>query len=355
MNISTLLQSGYSRIATSGPTWRSASSSLQKPIFGQQWAQMHSSPAVSSRSQPLEIVRSRRSIQRAQRRAERDKIRFGDKYRPKTTPAPVPSTIEGGAKLTPVFATPSNLSPASIVPQNLGETLKHLASKAVSTEPDNESSSKSQRVASETQDPRNLRNMTRRDNNIVDAIAEMTLAPDAIPPKPETVAVPESLAVPEETKLPEPLQHGPFYNYGLTHSDIKFLLEDTQVVHRNRVQNSLSATPAEQSEMVRRILSIENSSKKQLTELNKLRIMDVFAKKPFDTGSPAVQIGVFTVQIQALEDHLQKHKKDKSNKRQLQLVINKRHRMLKYLRRKNLQEFLDVCEAAGVNPESIRV
>lgn len=50
-----------------------------------------------------------------------------------------------------------------------------------------------------------------------------------------------------------------------------------------------------------------------------------------DTGSPEVQIGIFTRQIQELTKHLQSHKKDNHSRRGLLKMVGKRRRLLDYL------------------------
>ncbi len=50
-----------------------------------------------------------------------------------------------------------------------------------------------------------------------------------------------------------------------------------------------------------------------------------------DTGSPEVQIGIFTKQIQELTKHLQAHKKDEHSRRGLLKMVGKRRRLLDYL------------------------
>ena len=52
-----------------------------------------------------------------------------------------------------------------------------------------------------------------------------------------------------------------------------------------------------------------------------------------DTGSPEVQIAILTAKINVLADNL--HKKDKSNKRGLRLMVHKRQKLMAYLRRQD--------------------
>ena len=64
---------------------------------------------------------------------------------------------------------------------------------------------------------------------------------------------------------------------------------------------------------------------------NKQELIDLFAQKKGDTGSPEVQVALLTKKIQKLTDHLQINKKDNHSRRGLFKVISKRRRILNYL------------------------
>jgi len=54
-----------------------------------------------------------------------------------------------------------------------------------------------------------------------------------------------------------------------------------------------------------------------------------------DTGSSMVQIGLLSERIRSLTDHLKIHKKDFHSRRGLLRLVNKRRKLLMYLKRKN--------------------
>lgn len=66
------------------------------------------------------------------------------------------------------------------------------------------------------------------------------------------------------------------------------------------------------------------------TDVKKKVISDHQTHKK-DTGSPEVQISIFTRQIQELTKHLQLHKKDEHSRRGLLKMVGKRRRLLDYL------------------------
>lgn len=67
-----------------------------------------------------------------------------------------------------------------------------------------------------------------------------------------------------------------------------------------------------------------------------------------DTGSPEVQIGLLTVRIKNLTEHLQKHKKDNHSRRGLMLLVGQRNRLLKYLAAKQEKRYLELIAKLGL-------
>ncbi len=63
-----------------------------------------------------------------------------------------------------------------------------------------------------------------------------------------------------------------------------------------------------------------------------------------DTGSPEVQVGIFTAQIKELTKHLQVHKKDEHSRRGLLKMVSKRRRLLDYLNKRNPSRYQDVLK-----------
>ncbi len=63
-----------------------------------------------------------------------------------------------------------------------------------------------------------------------------------------------------------------------------------------------------------------------------------------DTGSPEVQIGIFTAQIKSLTKHLQEHKKDNHSRRGLLAMVSKRRSLLDYLAKRNPDSYKEVLQ-----------
>ena len=63
-----------------------------------------------------------------------------------------------------------------------------------------------------------------------------------------------------------------------------------------------------------------------------------------DTGSPEVQIGIFTEQIKRLTKHLQAHKQDEHSRRGLLKMVGKRRGLLNYLSRRDEKRYQDILK-----------
>jgi len=63
-----------------------------------------------------------------------------------------------------------------------------------------------------------------------------------------------------------------------------------------------------------------------------------------DTGSPEVQIALLSEKITKLSDHLKLHKTDNHSRRGLLQMVNKRRRLLSYLKKKDEERFTVVSD-----------
>lgn len=81
----------------------------------------------------------------------------------------------------------------------------------------------------------------------------------------------------------------------------------------------------------------------QLPE-NKQEIIDMFAQKTGDTGSPEVQVALLTFKIYKLSSHLDTNKKDNHSRRGLLKVIAKRRRILNYLQKLDEKRYKELLK-----------
>ena len=61
-----------------------------------------------------------------------------------------------------------------------------------------------------------------------------------------------------------------------------------------------------------------------------------------DVGSSEVQIGLLSEKINYLSDHFKKNKNDKHSTRGLLFAVNRRKRLLEYLKKNNLKSYKNI-------------
>ena len=82
---------------------------------------------------------------------------------------------------------------------------------------------------------------------------------------------------------------------------------------------------------------------------SKQEIIEKFATKKGDTGSPEVQVALLTEQIKNLTAHLKEHPHDVHSRRGLLSMVNKRRRLLQYLLRKEEDRYKEVIDKLGLS------
>ena len=80
----------------------------------------------------------------------------------------------------------------------------------------------------------------------------------------------------------------------------------------------------------------------------KTAIINEYATKPGDTGSPEVQIAVLTQRIKDLTEHLKEHKHDHHSRRGLLILVGQRHRLLGYLQGVDIARYRALIERLGL-------
>lgn len=85
-----------------------------------------------------------------------------------------------------------------------------------------------------------------------------------------------------------------------------------------------------------------------ISKEKKTAIINEYARKEGDTGSPEVQIAVLTARIQELTEHLQTHPKDHHSRRGLLKMVGKRRGLLAYLKKTNLEGYRELIAKLGI-------
>jgi small subunit ribosomal protein S15 len=85
-----------------------------------------------------------------------------------------------------------------------------------------------------------------------------------------------------------------------------------------------------------------------ITAGRKAEVINQFAKKPGDTGSPEVQVAILSERITNLTEHFKSHAKDNHSRRGLLKLVGQRRQLLDYLRRTNEASYKSLIEKLGI-------
>ena len=85
-----------------------------------------------------------------------------------------------------------------------------------------------------------------------------------------------------------------------------------------------------------------------ITVEEKAQILQDFATKPGDTGSPEVQVAILTKRITTLTEHFKTHKKDNHSRRGLLMMVAQRRKLLDYLKGKEEARYQALIARLGI-------
>ncbi|KAL8220370.1 UNVERIFIED_CONTAM: hypothetical protein K2H54_044340, partial [Gekko kuhli] len=101
-------------------------------------------------------------------------------------------------------------------------------------------------------------------------------------------------------------------------------------------------------DVVKRMLSLEMASQKEKLKIKKEQLAEKVRRSPNDCCSLEVQIAYLTARIRTLQEHLQRHPKDKENRRKMMMVIDRRNLLLKALRNREYDVFVNTCKQLNI-------
>ena len=79
-----------------------------------------------------------------------------------------------------------------------------------------------------------------------------------------------------------------------------------------------------------------------------IEIIKDFGSNETDSGSADVQVAILTERIKNLTEHLKIHKKDFGSRRGLLSMVGQRRNLLKYIKNKNQERYLDLIKKLGL-------
>lgn len=85
-----------------------------------------------------------------------------------------------------------------------------------------------------------------------------------------------------------------------------------------------------------------------VTPERKQSLIDEYATKPGDTGSPEVQVAILTERIVNLTEHFKTHKKDNHSRRGLLKLVSQRRRLLDYVKTNDQERYQELIQRLGL-------
>jgi small subunit ribosomal protein S15 len=85
-----------------------------------------------------------------------------------------------------------------------------------------------------------------------------------------------------------------------------------------------------------------------ITAERKTALVNDFAQKAGDTGSPEVQVAILTERITNLTEHFKTHTKDNHSRRGLLKLVSQRRSLLDYLKKKDEGRYRALIERLGI-------
>jgi len=85
-----------------------------------------------------------------------------------------------------------------------------------------------------------------------------------------------------------------------------------------------------------------------LSSENKSSIIAEYGRGDKDTGSPEVQVALLSARISELTEHFGEHKKDHHSRQGLLKMVNKRRKLLDYLKNKDKDRYHELISRLGL-------
>lgn len=77
-------------------------------------------------------------------------------------------------------------------------------------------------------------------------------------------------------------------------------------------------------------------------------VVSKYQRAPKDTGSPEVQVALLSARIQDLTEHFKVHVHDHHSRQGLLRMVNRRRKLLDYLKEKDVNRYRTLIERVGL-------
>ena len=85
-----------------------------------------------------------------------------------------------------------------------------------------------------------------------------------------------------------------------------------------------------------------------ITSERKQQLIKEYARTENDTGSSRVQCAILTERINNLTEHFKSNHKDFASRRGLLILVGRRRRLLNYIKKKSVSEYLELINKLGI-------
>jgi small subunit ribosomal protein S15 len=89
-----------------------------------------------------------------------------------------------------------------------------------------------------------------------------------------------------------------------------------------------------------------------ISSAEKLKIINIYKTSEKDKGSSEVQIAIISKNISLLTEHLKNNKKDFHARRGLIHMVNKRRKLLNYLKNRNFDKYNSIMKSLCIRHSS---
>jgi small subunit ribosomal protein S15 len=100
----------------------------------------------------------------------------------------------------------------------------------------------------------------------------------------------------------------------------------------------------------KRAIDRETWSKQEMSLSSEAKqgVIEEYSRGEADTGSPEVQVALLSKRISELTEHFGEHKKDHHSRQGLLKMVNKRRKLLDYLKSKDQDRYRELISSLGL-------
>lgn len=117
---------------------------------------------------------------------------------------------------------------------------------------------------------------------------------------------------------------------------------------KEKVVKAVKSTKAVKTPEPEKAKTAVKTKKPAVAASDKQKVIESFAQKKGDTGSPEVQVALLSFKIEKLSQHLNENQKDNHSRRGLLKVVAKRRRIINYLLKLDKTRYKTLIEQLGL-------